>query len=364
MSKDLLELKQYTFSGTLKAMGHAHGETLKNEIQELIETRFLAAEIYFRLNRVSSFSNIQSLKDTGKSCLAILEKWDPDGFTENNAIASAANVDPVDLYTATNYTDIRDALMLSKTPDEEGCSAFLIPHNRTEEGNLLAGQTWDLNPQDIKFVVAINNRPNKGPERWSVLVAGSLGLMGMNSAGICTGTTNLKTWHSRAGLGYLSLIYRTLRSETLQEAESFIEKAPKAGAHSYWIIQQNNGVHYEVTSIDSNKTPLQNQPLGWTNHCLVPEYQKYEYEPPSESSLTRYKRMQSIFQSQKLFSVEDIRTQIMCNRQDGINSIDRYPIDTKSTATNACVIADSVNKKLHTCRGPADLGKWYTLSFS
>ncbi|PJE79509.1 hypothetical protein CI610_01515 [invertebrate metagenome] len=360
-----IEMEQFTFSGTAEAMGYAHGETLRDRIQALVNVRFAAAEKYFREENAQV--SIDALRATGRACWTLLEVWDPEGFIEHNAIASGANMDPADLYTATNYTDIRDALMLSgNCPDAEGCSAIMIPAGKTAEKGVLAAQTWDLNPEDIDYVVAIQNKPIKGPVRWNIQIVGSVSLMGMNSCGISVGTTNLKTWDSGIGLGYLSLIHRALRSNTPEEALHFIEKAPKSGSHSYWITNRNKGTRYEVTGFHYDKQLLDHQPMGWTNHCLTPEHQAMEYSTPSDSSLTRLTRLEQIFRQQNTqgadFSVESLK-KVLANREDGTESINRYPEDNSYAATNACMIADNRNKQLHACRGPANRGKWYTLSF-
>jgi hypothetical protein len=45
--------------------------------------------------------------------------------------------------------------------DGEGCTAVLVPKAASAGGELLAAQTWDLNPTDIDYVVAV--RPAARP---------------------------------------------------------------------------------------------------------------------------------------------------------------------------------------------------------
>ena len=201
-----------------------------------------AAVKYFQEQGVKDDSLIDGLRDTGRACWEIFESWDPEGFIEHNAIAEAAHVDAAELYTITNYTDVRDAYMLTGSkPDAEGCSALMVPAEYSESGNVLAGQTWDLNPEDLDYVIAAHCIPDKGPSRWSVKLAGCLSLMGMNSAGLAVGTTNLKTWGSKPGIGYLNLIQRSLRCDTLDEAATLLAEAPKSGAHTFWLADPQQG---------------------------------------------------------------------------------------------------------------------------
>ena len=126
-------------------------------------------------------------------------------------------------------------MLTGNGPDAEGCSALMIPASHSSENSILAGQTWDLNPEDIDYVVALQAQPDDGPARWSIQLTGGLSLMGMNSDGLVVGTTNLKTWGSRPGVGYLNLIHRALRCHSLDQAAAMITAAPKSGAHSYLL---------------------------------------------------------------------------------------------------------------------------------
>src|SRR5690606_11141422 len=134
--------------------------------------------------------------------------WDPKGFEELAGIAEGANLEAPLLYTITNMTDMRDAVLLSAKEGEpfdkasvEGCTSVLVPRTHTRSGLPLVGQTWDLNPPDVEFVVAIHRKPSDGPETFSVTCVGCHSLMGMNEHGLAVGTTNIKTFGSHEGVG-------------------------------------------------------------------------------------------------------------------------------------------------------------------
>ena len=75
--------------------------------------RLDAAATYFKEEGFKDDALIDGLRKTGEACYNIFAKWDPEGVAEHDAIAKAAQVDPADLYTITNYTDVRDAFMLA-----------------------------------------------------------------------------------------------------------------------------------------------------------------------------------------------------------------------------------------------------------
>ena len=132
------------------------------------------------------------------------------GIEEHRGIAHASGIDPTKLYVATNMTDIRDILVLPQHTDAEGCSSLLVPGTLSADGYPISGQTWDLNPPDIDYVVAVHRNPSRGLSTWTVSCAGCLSLVGMNEKGLSVGTTNIKTHGSRPGVGYLGLIHRLL----------------------------------------------------------------------------------------------------------------------------------------------------------
>jgi hypothetical protein len=54
---------------------------------------------------------------------------------------------------------------------------------------------------------------------------------------------------------------------------------------------------------------------------------------------------------------------LMRDRSDGVDSINRYTEDEQGTTTNACLIAVPARLELWACRGPADRGEWRQLRF-
>ena len=358
----MLKLKTYELMGTPEQMGHAHGEELRDSIQKFVQVRLDAAATYFSDEGFKNGALIDGLRATGKACYDVFAQWDPEGVIEHNAIARAAQVEPADLYTITNYTDVRDAYMLAgHRPDAEGCTAVMVPAGNTVNNSMLAGQTWDLNPEDIDYVVAVKASPDKGPARWSVQLAGCLSLMGMNSAGVVLGTTNLKTWGSRAGVGYLNLIHRALRCNSVEEAAKMIAHAPKSGAHSYLLASTEQAIRFEVSGFRCEQQDISDKPMGWTNHCLSPALEAEEYSKPTSSSLMRFERVNRLL-SEGEHDIASIKA-LFTDRVNGVNSINRYPEDHSYAATNACMIADPEKLELHACCGPADRGEWLVLKF-
>lgn len=367
----LLDLPKLTVRGTPTEMGRQHGQALAAQIRAFVAMRLEAALLWG--NTIGSTAGtgavtVPDLIAAGRRCMDAYAAWHPDGFAEHCGIAQGAGVDAGELYTAANMTDVRDVLVFgqglsgrSLRADAEGCSAALLPAQQTRDGMLIAAQTWDLNPQDIDYVVAIRRIPSSGPQTWSVTCSGCLSLVGMNETGLCVGTTNVKTRGSRPGVGYMGILHRMLNCTDFDSAAELCRTAPRAAAHTYWLADAARATEWETTADSAVARELGSQPLVRTNHCLVAAHAAVEGEPPSASSLARLRRMETLAQAQR-HDPQTLRD-LFADRGDGVDSINRLPEDAQGTTTNSVVVCVPQKREIWACRGPADRGHWQLLPF-
>ncbi len=342
-------------------MGLAYGSLLREPIREFVAQRVRAARAYLFERGIR---DDQALHRLGAECLDLLKDWHHDGWLELCATAEGAGVDPVALYTTGNMTDIRDILVLGAiSADSEGCTTALAGRDLTASGTVLAAQTWDLNPSDLEFVVALHRKPIHGPQTWSVTCAGCPSLIGMNEHGVAVGTTNLKTRGSRIGIPYLSLLHRMLASPTRGEAEGILTTAPRAAAHSYWIADAAGATDFECTATTAERRETATSgTLTRTNHCLADDHRRAEGEPATHSSQTRLSTASSLL-ARGGITVAGVKA-LFAERDHGIDSINRFAEDGQGTSTNACFIAEPATRTVHACRGSSDRGQWLSFSFA
>jgi isopenicillin-N N-acyltransferase-like protein len=354
----LLKLPIVECAGDARALGHGQGEALRERVQAFVQQRLDAFDAY---SRERGGASVGQFLTAGAKCLRVYEGWDAEGAAENAAIAEAAGVSAEALYATTNMTDVRDVLLLPPSPSDEGCTSVLVPASGARGGQVIVGQTWDLNPTDLEFVVAVHRRPKIGPETWSVTVSGALSLTGMNARGVAVGTTNLKTRRSRVGVGYLSLLHRAIAAESAAEAEALVRTAPRAAAHTYWLADGAGAIELECDPDNVIERRAEQQALARTNHCLAQPMRAEEGEPPTVSSQKRLAKAEEMLRGAPQ-DVESLQ-QLMRDRSDGVDSINRYSEDEQGTTTNACLIAIPARRELWACRGPADRGEWVQLRF-
>ena len=353
----MIKLPSISVYGSPREMGQQQGEALRDVVRAFVDVRFKALDGYLADRETRK----EGLEDIGRSCMEIHQSWHPAGVEEHKGIADATGIDPVRLYIATNMTDIRDILVLPQSTDSEGCSSLLIPGSLSADGEPISGQTWDLNPPDIDYVVAVHRKPLRGLSSWTVSCAGCLSLVGINEKGLSVGTTNIKTHGSKPGVGYLGLIHRLLQARSARSATHLVSQAPRSGAHVYWMADATDLFEFETSPNRYRVRSAQGEAVCHTNHCLDETHQTIEGEAASESSKSRLTRMEKVL-SKGLHGPTSVKS-LFSNRDDGLQSINRYAEDEQGTATNSVFIARPHKQLAYACRGPADRGQWYQLDF-
>ncbi len=357
-TEPLLELRRIHVAGSPRALGRGHGEELRPRIEAFVKQRLDALRVYMSERKAGSVDGFLAL---GAECLRIASEWDPVGTEEHFGIAEGAGVDAASLYAVANMTDVRDVMLLPPPADEEGCTSFILPRHLSKDGVVVAGQTWDLNPDDLDFVVAIHRKPESGPETWSVTCAGCLSLVGMNEWGLSVGTTNIKARATQPGVGYMSLLHRAIREKSRDRAAESIRTAPRAAAHTYWMADAEGGLEIEATARHAIVRRADEQAIARTNHCIAPEIAALQGEDTSSSSVARLARATDVL-AKGGHDLTSLRA-LFSDREDGVDSINRYPEDAQGTTTNSCVLAWPARRLLWACRGPADRGRWVELPF-
>ena len=357
-----LDLPQLTVRGTRSEMGQQYGSHFREMINAFVEDRVRVVTGYLR--DAGHDEGTDRLFKAGQDCLEYVRGFDPEGYTEHLAIAEGAGVDPVRLFTTANMTDVRDIIVLPGDPvvvEDEGCTAAMLPPEKSANGRSIQGQTWDLNGPDLAYVVAVHQLPDDGPETWSVTCAGCQTLMGMNQHGVAVGTTNLKTKGAKVGVPYLSLLHMALRQKTLAEASRIVEQTQVAGSHSYWIGDENEAVEWEKTPDTAHSRSTRDGAFVRSNHCLIDDNIALETDL-SPSTFERFARMKTIVDQSDSHSVESLKT-AFADRGDGRLSINRYAEDKSGATTNAVVAMNPADLEFHACRGQADRGIWEQLEF-
>lgn len=261
--------------GTPAQMGAAHGGLLAGMIRESVAARLdLCTSFPPADGRPRSVREIQELAER---CLDEHRAVFPDLARELEAIAAAAKVPAWELLIQNGFTDFKDLLFdsiearrgTSASTLSDGCTAFAIRPRAAHAGRPLIGQTWDMHRSALPGVVVLKLRPAGKPAAIMLSLAGCVGMIGMNDAGLCVCTNNLHARKGRVGIFWPFLMRAMLECTTLGEALALLRSTTVAGAHNYLLM---NAVG---ETIEMERFPFTAQirpPAGdWsvhTNHCL------------------------------------------------------------------------------------------------
>ncbi len=357
----LLDLPIIELQGTPRQLGEQLGEATRSQTRELFERR-LAAAIRSAYEYSGRAVDAQQVLDVARSGLPMSESYDPVGYEEFLGIARGCGLSPEELYVTQGLTDLRDVLAFSDSADAEGCSAFIVGGNRSTDGNLLIGQSWDLLFDNLPYVRFVHRKPSDGsPVTWSLTLTGCLTLIGLNSEGIAVGNTNLRTKDVRPGLQYLSVLHRAIRSRTFEEAVGAIRGAPRSAAHYYYVADAGGqAVGLECSATRCEPLQLQNGLLVHCNHALTAPIAELEITSPESSTSCRQSRLSFLMESRGVdIGVNDIK-EMLSDHDGGEDAICRHGEKASDITTNACVIMSPETREIHACRGPAHWGQWHT----
>lgn len=252
-------------------MGQQHGHQARELIQSAVPVRW-------QLCREATKADGTRHSDDEIRCLA-QACWDahaeavPELLEEVAATAHSAEVDPLELLIQNGYTDFRDCLYCcEKTAGlPEGCTAFAIDSSATLDGTPYLGQTWDMHRSALPYVVLLSLKPRNHPPALMISLAGCVGMIGLNAAGLAVCTNNLHARQGQIGLFWPFIMRRLLQCETLAEARNSLLSLPVAGGHNY-LIMDASGHWLEVERLPGQsqiRQPPNGQPWSvHTNHCL------------------------------------------------------------------------------------------------
>ena len=345
--------------GTPARLGEAFGESCREAIAELYALR-LDDALTKALRDGGRTSSEAALLALAARCLEVSARFDPAGTAELHGIARSARLSAEQVMAMNGLTDLRDALAFGGLFEAAGgCTAFVVQRDRSADGRVWAGQTWDLGSGNLPYVVAVHRKPAEGPETWCVTTVGCLSLMGINAEGVAIGTTNLRTLDAGPGVPYLGLIHRALTEGSAAAAAASIARAPRAGGHAYTAVDRSGAAYVvECTARCSCTIAIRGGFHVHTNHCQVAEHQPLEAPLPYPSSRARLSRMQQLLREAEHIDGPYLEA-CLADRANQELAICRD--DFAGISTNAALVVCPEGPRLRVCHGQPSREPWVEL---
>lgn len=190
---------------------------------------------------------------------------------EMRGIAEGAGVDELDVLAINVRTEVmfaaraRDAT--KRLPAE--CSAFAA-------GGLI-GQNWDWLLHAFDTVVVLEAHQESGPDFVTVVEAGLLAKVGLNSAGVglCTNALVTDADLGRPGIPYHVLLRAIMDSETLADGLAALQRGVRSSSANYLLAQDDVALDVEAAPGDFSRLFLGYEDGGvllHTNHFVNPGF--------------------------------------------------------------------------------------------
>lgn len=249
----ILELR-----GTPYEMGVAHGRALK----ELI----VAAAASFTAVHQANNATLSVTRDTLKSfCLrhlGFLQEFSSELVQEMRGIADGAGVAFEDILYLNCFLELEDlrapTLGGKLLPDALwGCTSFNVTTGAAADGRAYLGQTYDMEKYYGKFLALLRMRPENGPEMLVVTLAGVLGLVGLNAAGVGAAINKVVATDARPGVIYPFIMRKALAAERIGDALGTVIFSPRASGMTYQLAgagtafcAETSATRYELLEIE------------------------------------------------------------------------------------------------------------------
>lgn len=269
------KIRLLTVTGTPYEMGYQHGVAYREDIR-----RYTAERVGLVCSGRWSGHELPRAEvlALAEACLPAHEAYAPDLMAELHGLAAATDLSLGELLIVGGFTDFVDTVYntyrqrqaaVERLPIDD-CTAFIVPDAHTADGAGFFGQTWDMHDTATEFVILLHTQPTHGPASFIFTTVGCVGQIGLNSAGIAIGINNLLGADGQLGVTWPFVVRNVLAQTNLADALACITEAPLAGAHNYLLFDKTgHGYNIEAMPSHLHITPLEEESIVHTNHCLV-----------------------------------------------------------------------------------------------
>lgn len=173
---------------------------------------------------------------------------------EMAGIAEGARVPLEDVLAINVRTEVMFAALARAAERDRGgapeCTSVVALPSATA-GHTLLAQNWDWLPHCFETVVVLEAEQDEGPDYVTIVEAGILAKVGMNSSGIAVGTNSLVSADDvgAPGVPFHVIVRALLDAETMSDALRFIAHASRSSSANYLIA------HEEGTALSVETAP-------------------------------------------------------------------------------------------------------------
>ena len=315
--------------GSAEERGAQHGSLLKERIQRTVE--------FYRKQFLIPEDDIMTIAGEFRSST---KAFSPELYVEIEALARAAEVDPLWIYALNGRTEL-----LNLNPMECTSIAFREP--------CLIGQNWDWEMEMEELAVILDIEKPDGHRILTMTEPGMIGKIGMNNqgVGVCLNFMSIENFQP-GGIPLHVLLREILDSRDLPSALSVISAHSEGKVGNLLVANGGGQVEdIELAGKESFSIPV-GEVFAHTNHFLT----KVDYDLKLfPNTMGRFRR------AQELLAAMDQPTLASMKQILKDNNGEEYPICRKrfshpwltdnTSITVTSIIMDLKNLHFHITRG-------------
>jgi len=329
-------------SGTSYEMGYQHGA----QVAHLVRRYIVWIEKLTGKPRESLCSNAMTF-------LPMIEALSPALIEEIRGLAEGARI------------TLEEAVLCQARAEaarvhDGACTAFAITRSATADGQPLAGQNQDLEPEYADVAILLHLKPRDGrPRALMFTFAGQLGYSGMNEHGVAHFANALYDFEWRPGLPHYPLKRVMLEKRTAEECVSLLRQS-RACSSANVVLCDGRGEIADVEVRPEGIAIFSDTDPHWrvhTNHYLTPQFAQHETDflPDSRPRLVR---MRNLIKEHWGSITVDAMKAVLEDHEGDPGGICRH--GEKRMHSISGYIAEPAKGLLHVRRGHGCLGTWYT----
>ncbi len=338
--------------GTPYEMGYEHGR------QCLEPIRYMAREGLLReIRRYSKNAGLSLMVELAKDYEPFIREAAPHLREEIRGIGDGSGI----TYPEALMLQCRAELVYKVKTGAE-CTSFALERERSATGKVIVGQNLDLGAalEDAAIILCLH--PVEGPAIITWTLAGTVGQLGINSAGLgrCGNVLISPGW--RVGLPTTILFRRILEQSSVREAERFMAGSYRAKSNNFMLGDETGRVmNLETTASDFRILHPTDGVVTHTNHYLHPDLIPYELFYDVEDSAIRLNRLNELLAGPPRKAEPGKLKAFLADHANSPHSICKHAEkDSNRAKTVAAVILHPESRTMEVCPGNPCSGQFST----
>jgi isopenicillin-N N-acyltransferase-like protein len=255
--------------------------------------------------------------------LPAAEEYTPEIVDEMRGIADGIKLDFQDIFFLNITYEI-------SVPSIIGCTSFAAAGKSTNNGEVITGQNFDFLSMWEEIMILLKMKPTRGPNILAIAPAGSLGLIGLNSAGISLNLNLLRNKDSLTPSGGVPahiILRKVLTSVNIGEGVEAIASVGKKSAKNYLLASDKGDiVDLEVTLDDLNVHYPERGIITHANNFKTDRFRNTDLAPTYwPDSFIRDQKLSRFMDNYYGRLSVDVMKQILQDHSNYPNSICRHP---------------------------------------